>query len=664
MIDIRSLRDLVRLFYIFRRAFWLAFAGTAVLAVAGAFLLPPKFTSDARLLVKPGRENMVAPLETGDRQTVYPQSTTRDPILDEEKMLTGRPVLMQVARLYLAELAAQPPREGAMARIKAAVGDARAAVSGAIGKGLAAIGLTEVQSEEEAVAERLAKRFSVSHGPGSNVMELAFTWDDPVIAQRVLTTWIRVYLDERTAVLGRKTLVTFYDGKVRDADQQIESAKGQLRSRLAEINGTSAQERLDSLTRRLNELGTRRAEIAAERVALRNGISFASQQTRALDKETVSERELGNSPTWQALSTQLAELKRQRADALRIFKETAPTVVALEQSITMLEAQLKTEDRVLQRSERRAPNELNTVMARNQLEKTMRLQELDALYTAYDKELHELEGSRRKVLESEPELARLEQALSVAEKNRTLYLDSLEKARIDQALDDARINNIAQIQQASLNPSRSSPKSLLLLLMALPAGAVVGLMVVYLSSLFDQRIHDGGRFAERFGVPLWSAVKDIEGHGPDNDFHASLYRIYGTLPLERIRREGLVLGLTSARKGEGVSFLAARLADLLKAQGLAVRLNPESTTNTTTTTAAPGEVVLLEAAGLHSNREAFVRLGQAHLIVLVVEARASTVPVVDNALGVLRTAFSKVDGVILNRRQFEVPPHVLRWLQR
>lgn len=277
---------------------------------------------------------------------------------------------------------------------------------------------------------------------------------------------------------------------------------------------------------------------------------------------------------------------------------------------------------------------------------------------AFDKEVAQLETARRTVLENEPELARLEQSLAVAEKSRALYLDNLEKARIDQALDDSRINNIAQIQQASFNPGRSSPKSLLLLAMALPAGALVGLMVVYLCSLFDQRIHDGGRFEDRFGVPLWSTVKDLGEGGPDNDFHASLYRIYGTLPLERIQREGLVLGLTSARSGEGVSFLVSRLQALLEAQGLQVRVNPQ------TVAAAPGEVVLLEASGLHSNREAFVRLGRANLIVLVVEARASTVPVVDNALGVLRTAFRKVDGVILNRRHFEVPQQVLRWLQR
>jgi hypothetical protein len=107
-----------------------------------------------------------------------------------------------------------------------------------------------------------------------------------------------------------------------------------------------------------------------------------------------------------------------------------------------------------------------------------------------------------------------------------------------------------------------------------------------------------------------------------------------------------------------VSFIASRLKVLLEAQGLSVQINPAQVQ------ATPGTVILLEASGLHSNRDAFVRLSQANLIVLVVEARASTVPVVDNALGVLRTAFRKVDGVIVNRRRFEVPPNILRWLQR
>jgi len=658
MIDIRSLRDLVRLYYIFRTEFRRALWVTVILAVGGAFLMSPKYTSEARLLVKAGRENLTVPLDSGDRATFMAPSSQRDPIIDEEKMLTGRPVLVQVARLYLAELANEPPPQGFFKQLKLKVKAAFSGVGKGVRKGLAAIGLTEERSEEDTLADVLSKRFVVSHGPGSNVMEMSFTWGDPQIAQRIMKTWVRVYLDERTEALGRKSLVAFYEGKVRDADQQIDISRGQLRTRLEKIQGVSAQERLDALTKRVNDLRTRRSEIVAERNALQQGISYAAGRARTLPRETVSEREVGASPSWMALSAQLAELKRQRADALRPFQDPAPRNKSPNDSISGLEAQLKSEDKAIQRSEKRTPNELNVSMERNQLDKSVRLQEINTLYSSFDKELAELEAARRAVLASEPELNRLEQALSVAEKSRALYLDSLEKARIDQALDDGRINNIAQIQAPTFNPGRASPNSLLLLMMALPAGAVVGLLVVYLCSLMDQRVHDGGRVESRFGVPLWSTLKDVAGATEDNEFHASLYRIYGMLPRERIAQQGLTLGLTSARPGEGVSFVAQRLAQLCQAQGLTVHLNPPDGA------AQPGELVIREAAGLLSNREVFVRLGQADLIVLIIEARASTVPMVDNALAILRTAYSKVDGVIVNRRRFEVPPRVLQWLQR
>lgn len=662
MIDIRSLRDLVRLFYIFRRPFWLALWVTVGLIGLGAFVLPPKYASEARLLVKAGRENLTVPIDVGDRQTFASYSTQRDPIVDDEKMLTGRPVVLQVARLYLAEMSLpkQAP-EGLLKAAKYHLKKAALATLEAARSLSVALGLAEPQSPEERLADKFEDKFSVAHGVGSNVMELRFVWDDALVAQRVMQTWVRVYTDERTAMLGRKSLVVFYDGKVRDADQQIELIKGQLRSRLEQINGISADERLTAITKRLNALSDRQAEAQAERLALEQGVAYAEGRAKGLSKEVVSERDVGLGPGWLALSNQLAELKRQRTDALRVFKDTAPTVASLNEGIASLEAQLKLEERSTQRAEKRTPNELGTLIARNQLEKSVRLRELQSLTASFDKEREALATARRAVLAKEPELARLEQGLQVAEKSRLLYLDNLEKARIDQSLDDNRINNIAVIEAATLAPARVSPKSLLLLLLALPAGGVVGLLVVYLCSVADQRIHDGGRIEARFGVPLWSTLKDIGTSGEDNDFHASLHRIYGTLPLERIAQQGLTLGLASSRAGEGVSFVTTHLASVLRAQGLAVRTNPELAPDAV---AQPGEVVLLEASNLLSNRQAFLRLAHADLIVLVVEARASVVPVVDNALGVLRTAFRKVDGVVLNRRRFEVPASVMRWWQR
>ena len=77
MIDIRSFRDLLRLFYIFRREFLIAFGLTVLFAVGIAFLMPPKYASEARLLVKPGRENLTVPLDAGRSPSAIPSSTKK-----------------------------------------------------------------------------------------------------------------------------------------------------------------------------------------------------------------------------------------------------------------------------------------------------------------------------------------------------------------------------------------------------------------------------------------------------------------------------------------------------------------------------------------------------------------------------------------------------------
>ncbi len=111
MIEIRSFRDLLRLFFIFRREFKLAAIAALVIILLGAFLLPAKYESTARLLVKPGRDSTL-PIEISNRQALVMPSTQRDPIVDEERLLTGRPIVRAVAEHYLEVIDNAPPPEG------------------------------------------------------------------------------------------------------------------------------------------------------------------------------------------------------------------------------------------------------------------------------------------------------------------------------------------------------------------------------------------------------------------------------------------------------------------------------------------------------------------------------------------------------------------------
>ncbi|MGV8604496.1 lipopolysaccharide biosynthesis protein, partial [Pseudomonas aeruginosa] len=82
-----------------------------VIIVLGAFVLPAKYESNARLLLKPDRHSTL-PIQLSKPAALVMPSTQRDPIVDEERLLTGRPIIRPVAMRYLEELANRPRSQG------------------------------------------------------------------------------------------------------------------------------------------------------------------------------------------------------------------------------------------------------------------------------------------------------------------------------------------------------------------------------------------------------------------------------------------------------------------------------------------------------------------------------------------------------------------------
>ncbi|HHM5136415.1 TPA: exopolysaccharide transport family protein [Pseudomonas aeruginosa] len=589
MIEIRSLRDLLRLLFIYQREFKLAALSAVVIIVLGAFLLPAKYESNARLLVKPGRDSTL-PIEISNRQALVMPSTQRDPIVDEERLLTGRPIVRQVAERYLEVLANRPPPEGLWKRTKFYVKKAIGAVFDGIRVTLETFGVIEETTAVERLAKDLEKKFEVTHAAGSTVMEISFTWSEPEVAQEVVKAWIEIYMEERTQALGRKSLYAFYEAQTADSAAQIKSYKAQILKHLNEIGASSIEDRLQDLSERINVLRGERFNSIRLIASSDSALESTRQQLKGLPREIVTVRQIALNPAQQDLRRLLNQKRLERADMMRTYTDDAPPVKALDASIRALEKEVQDEGATVQSSEDRAPNTLTTHLERVLLDETSNNAALRTQLAEQEKQLAELEAQRREALDIEPTLARL--------------------------------------------------------------------LVVYLCYLLDQRIHDGGLVEEKFGLPLWTTLPELSNSTAEssNAFTASIYRLYGLLPYARIEEKGLTLGLTSARHGEGVTFIIEQLRRLLEENGVRVRVGGEP--------AQPGEVVLLDAPALLDSREAFIALRRADLIALVVEAQKSTVPVVEHALTILTTAFGKVDGIIINRRRFEVPSKVLQTIAR
>ncbi|MBV1809401.1 MULTISPECIES: exopolysaccharide transport family protein [Pseudomonas syringae group] len=658
MINIRSFRDLLRLLFIFRREVKITVVATFVVVLLGALLLPNRYESTALLLVKPGRDSSTVPIELSNRQAIVVPSALRDPLLDEERMLTGRPIMRKVSEKYLAELSRAEPETGVLASIKNGLKSVVGAVVGAGRSVLQFIGLVEKRTQAERMAEDLEKNFKVRHEPGSSVMELTFTWNDPTTAQTVLKTWIEEYQLQRTKTLGRVSLYTFYESEVKNTGDNIISYKKQIQNYLNQLSAVSISQRLADTSQGLNDLRTERNNTTRAIASTKAGLDLLKKQLAAQPKTVSAGRELTLNPNRQDLQNRINGKEVERQELLRSFKEQAPPIRAVNEEINNLKKLLNEQDATVQRSESITPNPIYNRMQNVYADQQTSFARLQTQLTQQNTQIAQLEADRQQALNLEPELSRLQNELDAAEKSYALYTDSLEKARIDRELDNSQISNIATIEEATYNPSRVFPKSLLMVLLAFPLSLVVGALALYFFYLLDQRIHDGDKIESTFKVPVWTTLPDLE-HAQERSaaFISNLHRIYGILPLDQVDEKGLTLGFTSVKDGAGVSFVIERLAALLIEQGHQVRTENRAP-------ARPGEIVLINASGVSTNQEAFVLLRNADLILLVVRAKDTTVPMLEDTLHNLNTAFKKVDGVIINRRRFEVPENVLKFLKR
>lgn len=658
MITIRSFRDLLRLFFIFRREVQITVVAAFAIIVLGAFFLPNRYESTALLLVKPGRDTSTVPIELADRQSVAVPSALRDPLLDEERMLTGRPIIRAVAQEYIAKVSQAQESEGFFAKIKNAPG---AILRGLIGAGRSVfefLGLIEARTPEERLAEDLEKYFKVTHEPGSSVMELNFTWDDPQVAQAILKSWVDQYGIERARILGRVNLYAFYEQEVKDTQANILQHKSDIQALLDKIGTVSINQRMADVAQGLNDLRTERNNTARAIASTKAGIDKIQEQINRQQRLISTGKELALNPSRQDFQNRINGKEEERQELLRSFKESAPPVVALDNEIANLKALWAKESHTVQRTENIAPNPLFTRLQNILNDQQASYTRLLVQQQQLDAQLATWEQARQQAIELEPKFSRLQNELNAEEKNFILYTDSLEKARIDRELDNKQISNISVVEQATLNPSRVFPKSLLMLLLAVPLSLGVGLLALYLFYLLDQRIHDGDKIEAQFKVPLWTTLQDLSKVTPQqrSGFVASLYRLYSVLPLKQVAEKGLCIGLTSAHAGEGVSFVIEHLRQLLEEHGYRVSVGHRP--------AEPGEILLMDASNFFARQEVFVDLRDADLIALVIEAETSTVPKLQNALSTLTTAFKHVDGVILNRRRFEIPEKVIVWLGR
>lgn len=355
----------------------------------------------------------------------------------------------------------------------------------------------------------------VESNKGSNVISVGYRNHDAALAVEVLETLLTRYFEKHLSVhrsVGTFEFVAQQKQQVADRLRETEEKLNELKRQaevisLPEINAAIDQ----ALTRSQTSLQLAEVELA-EQLARVNAIE---QMLGRQNEENAPE---GPQPTqseiqqYNAIVARLGVLRREGLDLLSRYTPESRLV-------KMNRDQIRTLDNQRVELERQFPtlavinnNEGSPFASQTDLlAERARLAAIKGRTEALRAQLAEVRARAEELSQFGPLIAQLERQRLVDEENFKYFEATLERARIDEALDPSKIPNISVVQQPSPATTVVDEQINKQIAMLAGGGAVIGLGLVFLLGfVFDRSVKRPAELHRKLGLNHLLAIPYVK----------------------------------------------------------------------------------------------------------------------------------------------------------
>jgi uncharacterized protein involved in exopolysaccharide biosynthesis len=435
------------------------FCLTVTLAVIGLIVVAPTYRSEAKLLMRVGRESVsLDPTATATGRVIGYSNSRETEINSVIEVITGRPIIEKVVEQQRGE---KP--------------------------------FSSVLERERAVRS-LMKKVAAWSPKETNVIAVSGEGDTPELAQSTVQAVVDAYVEEHMRVHRTSGSYEFFQEQSEMLRRNLEEASDRLRDAkneygFVELTGrrTSLQKQigdLDAMIRNIDsEVTASEAKVAAMQSSLDDLPANMVASLAGGDKSSVNLRQ-----TLFQLQTREKELMSQRTP-------DHPSVIAIREQVRELELILD-----------------NEKLDRGSAESTVTLEERSKLksWEARKAKLAEqhllLQSELRDLNQQETHINKLQRELDLLAANYKTYSESLEQSRVDQALKTEGITNVSIVQSASFEPKPASPRKGRTLAIAWMIGLIGGVGLALLSEHTDQSLHSGDDVERHLRLPLLASI--------------------------------------------------------------------------------------------------------------------------------------------------------------
>ncbi|MCG3118833.1 MAG: hypothetical protein ALAOOOJD_01108 [bacterium] len=365
-------------------------------------------------------------------------------------------------------------------------------------------------SREELIIKKIQESLTVQMLPGSDILQIKVTANDPAVAKTIANTYVALSIDwnvqkrrneiSRTREFVEKQFAGFQE-RLNAAEKALQTFKEE--NRMTALSNASAD-----ILGRMTETEAKYNEMKTERAVLEQRQRMIAEKK----KELAPSLAIGSSPQIQQLKQQLGELERQRASLeAHGARPDQPEMAAVAQKIGRVKEELiqqltsTTDLEIISDPLSQKKNLLQESITLEVDLETYRAREqgLKNILAEYDKEIQALP-------QQEVELARLIRERDVNDKIYSMLLQKREELRIAEASKYGQVQLIDAAQQpgSPLKPEKTKNLALGFFL-----GLFIGVAVVLLLETLDTSLKSPQDVEEHVNLPVLASIPSIHPNG-------------------------------------------------------------------------------------------------------------------------------------------------------
>ncbi|WP_167512571.1 polysaccharide biosynthesis/export family protein [Oceanidesulfovibrio marinus] len=504
-----SIRDILQSMFRHKRTIMLFFLGVVVSVLIVSLLTPNVYESDARVLLRVGRESVGV-----DASVVGPTSNLNQ--FREEEVNSELSVLES---RFLSEKVVEKLGVKAFSHDRGLISKLLNSIG--LGLGDNPDDLSRQDKLRMEVIKEVHKHFKVEALKKSATLTLSYRDEDPHFAQEVLHAYIDAYLQHHIEVYKSQATPEFFEREAASILQRLTDKENDLKDFQKKHHIASVDLQKQTLQDRISRLkaelggGTQHGNLdgAMPKISSsRARIAYIEKVLKDIPQVSVQEKVVGETNggvASNAIKRRLLDLRLKEIDMAGRYTDSYRPLINLREQIKEAELALSKEKETLTQVTE-MPDPIYSALSRELEEERVVLREQLARKDAIEESLQNAENELNELVSSEVEFKQLQREVNVLQNEYLQYRDNLLRSKIANALDQAKISNVSIVQPPTFPVEHILPKRTINLLVGMFFGLFGGIGLALLLEYFDDSLKSEEEVERRLKLPVIASVSNKE----------------------------------------------------------------------------------------------------------------------------------------------------------